>query len=344
MAKKILVLGGQGYIGSQTVLSLLDNGFEVVSLDKVKSDYLKEGFENVDFEQADLQDKASLEKVFSKYDFDGVIHFAASIEVGESQLNPEKYYLNNVAGTLNLLSVMREYDVNNIVFSSTAAVYGIPKQVPILEESIKEPINTYGRTKLMMEQILTDYSTSYGLNQICLRYFNACGADLQQRAGEAHEPESHLIPIVLQVANGDREFLQVNGQDYNTPDGTCVRDFIHTLDLASAHVLALKKVLEATTTVSQSINLGTKNGYSITQVIEATKKVTGKDIPLKYGPRRSGDPDQLIADNTKAFEYLGWKPQHSDLETILDSAWKWYQSKGRDIQAKKAKLALEEMV
>jgi UDP-glucose 4-epimerase len=182
------------------------------------------------------------------------------------------------------------------------------------------------------------------LNNVCLRYFNACGADLQQRTGEAHEPESHLIPIVLQVANGDREFLQVNGQDYNTEDGTCVRDFIHTLDLASAHVLALKKVLESTTTVSQSINLGTKNGYSISQVIEVAKKVTGKEIPLKYGPRRSGDPDQLIADNSKALQYLGWKPEYSDLETIIDSAWKWYQGKGRDIQARKAKLALEEMV
>ena len=344
MSQNILVVGGQGYIGSQTVLALLENGFEVVSLDRLKSDYLTVGFEKAIYEYADLQDRTSLEKVFSKYIFDGVIHFAASIEVGESQLNPEKYYLNNVCGTLNLLAVMRQYDVNNIVFSSTAAVYGIPPTVPILEDSQKLPINVYGRTKWMMEQILSDYSTSYGLNQICLRYFNACGADLSQRCGEAHEPESHLIPIVLQVAGGYREFLQVNGQDYLTDDGTCVRDFIHTLDLASAHVLALKKLLDTKITISESINLGTKNGYSINQVIEAAKKITGKDIPLKYGPRRIGDPDKLIADNSKALKYLDWQPKYSDLETILDSAWKWYVQKGGAIGQQKAKEVLAQLV
>jgi UDP-glucose 4-epimerase len=321
----ILVVGGNGYIGSQTNLFLLDKSLETVVLDKKSVPYL-EKLPNWKHEYGELLDLESLRAVFSKYKFEGVIHFAASIEVGESQENPQKYYQNNVIGTLNLLQAMKEFDVKNIVFSSTAAVYGTPETVPIKETDIKNPINTYGRTKWMMEQILHDYHTAYGFNTVCLRYFNACGADLKSRTGENHDPESHLIPIILEVLKGKREFLKVYGNDYDTFDGTCIRDYIHTLDLAQAHYLAIQKLISGELT-QEAINLGTKNGYSIMQIIEAAEKVTGQKLNYKIDKRRAGDPDKLIADNTKAKNLLGFEPKYSDLETIIDTAWRWEKAK-----------------
>jgi len=319
---KILVVGGSGYIGSQTNLSLIEAGFETVIFDR-RQPVLKSIFpQNQEFFKGDLENYLDVVTFFQNYKVDGVIHFAANIEVGESQENPEKYYYNNVVGTLNLLQGMRGAGVDKLVFSSTAATYGLPKTVPIKETDEKNPINTYGRTKWFVEQILQDYHRSYNLNSVTLRYFNACGADLQGRTGEMHEPESHLIPIIFEVLNGEREFLTVNGNDYNTKDGTCVRDYIHTLDLASAHISAMQKLLSGEK-LAENINLGTKNGFSIQEVISTVEKVTGKNVPVKIGQRRAGDPDLLIADNSKAKEILGWEPKYSDLETIIKTAWEW---------------------
>ncbi len=326
----ILIVGGAGYIGSQTNYELLDSGYSTIVIDNLKSGKKAVIPKESKFYQAELLDIASLEEVFSKEKIDGLIHFAANIEVSESQKNPEKYYYNNVVGTLNLLQVMRKFAVDKIVFSSTAAVYGIPERVPIKENDQKNPINTYGRTKWIVEQILQDYHRSYDLQSICLRYFNACGADLQNRTGEMHEPESHLIPIILEAAAGDRESVKIYGDNYDTPDGTCIRDYIHTLDLAKAHVKAMQKLIDGQK-LCEAINLGTKNGYSVLEIMQTAKKITGIDFIVEKANRRPGDADRLIADNTKAKEILDWTPQNSELETIISTAWKWYP-KGKKIK------------
>lgn len=325
MSKKVLIVGGNGYIGSQANLYFLEKNVETVVLDRRGPDeFFNPQDQTVVWEKADLMDVSSLQQVFEKYDFECVIHFAALIEVGESQENPELYYQNNLLGTLNLLKVMNESGVKKIVFSSTAATYGIPESFPIMETDPKKPINTYGRTKYMVEQVLEDYTRSYDFSAICLRYFNACGADLLLRTGENHDPESHLMPIIFQVATQKREVLFINGNDYDTKDGTCIRDYVHTLDLASAHHLAFELLQKESGGYFQAINLGTKSGHSILEIYEAAKKITNKEIPTKIGARRSGDPAVLVADNTKAKSLLGWEPKYSNLESILTTSWNWF--------------------
>jgi len=321
----ILITGGAGYIGTQTNIALNEAGFNTVVFDNLR--YGKEKVflpENSKLVEGDLLDLESLREVFSENKIEAVVHFAALLEVGESMKDPEKFYRTNVVGTLNLLKLMREFEVKNIVFSSTAAVYGMPKKVPISEEDQKNPINTYGKTKLMMEEIMQDYNRAYGLNNIRLRYFNACGADPKLRTGEFHDPETHLIPLVIQAILGQRKNITVFGTDYNTPDGTCVRDYIHTLDLASAHVKAVQKLLNSTESISEAVNLGTKNGISVKEIITIAQEVTGKKVPVEYGERREGDPDLLIADAQKAYQFLGWKAEHSTAKEIIQTAWNWH--------------------
>lgn len=324
MTDTIFIVGGNGYIGSHTNLLLLDKGYKTVVLDKTQPEFLKD-IPNWIWEKADLQNIASLEAVFLKYTPKAVIHFAANIEVAESQTNPEKYYFNNVVGTLNLLKVMNDFGTKNLVFSSTAATYGLPESIPIKETDPTKPINVYGRTKLVVENILEDYYHAYGLKSVILRYFNACGADSLGRSGENHEPESHLIPILLQVASGKRAEFGIFGDDYETIDGTCIRDYINVEDLASAHLAALNQLLDEKLSF-EKVNLGTSNGFSVQQILDEARIVTGHEIPTKIFPRRAGDPDKLIASNLKAKELLNWSPIKSDLDTILNSAWNWVES------------------
>jgi UDP-glucose 4-epimerase len=328
--KNILVTGGCGYIGSQTAIALIEAGYNVIIFDKADANpILQKTFstfnDKIKIVKGNLLNKAELNNLFATNQIDGIIHFAASIEVGESQINPALYYENNVIGSFNLINTANSNNVKKIVFSSTAAVYGIPESVPILETSRINPINTYGYTKLVIEQMLRDFGRSYGLDSVCLRYFNACGADKLARTGENHNPETHLIPSILQSIGTDKIF-KIFGDDYNTPDGTCVRDYIHTTDLASAHILALEKLLNGSGIV-KSINLGTGAGYSNKQVFDTVEKITGHKINMEIGARRDGDPDQLVADNTLAKEYLSWNPVNSDLENIISTAWNWEQNK-----------------
>ena len=329
--KNILITGGAGYIGSQTTIEIMDNtDWNVIIFDKAKlNSFVAKSYSvfssRIKVLKGNLLDHTDLENLFANNKIDGIIHFAASIEVGESQINPSLYYENNVIGSFNLINKANLNGVKKIVFSSTAAVYGIPESIPIIETSPTKPINTYGYTKLVIEQMLRDFGRSYQLDSICLRYFNACGADEDSRTGENHDPETHLIPSILQSI-GTNKVFKIFGNDYNTPDGTCVRDYIHTSDLASAHVLALKKLLE-TDGIVKSINLATGSGYSNKQVFDTVEKITGHKINMEVGGRRDGDPDQLIADNTLAKEYLGWLPVHSDLENIIQTAWNWEASK-----------------
>ncbi len=321
---KILVTGGLGYIGSQTVLSLLDNGFEVVVLDKDEPKEYQNFVDMVDFERVDLLNILDLEKVFKKYKIEVVIHFAAFIEVGESQLKPEKYYNNNVVGTLNLLTVMHRYKVNKIVFSSTAAVYGLPKVDLIDENQPKNPISVYGRTKSMSEEIITDFCKIHGFSAFFLRYFNACGADPQTRAGEDHNPETHLIPCIFNAITNNTTF-RIFGNDYNTPDGTCIRDYVHTTDLALAHVLNTKYLIGLTANgFCEAVNLGTGQGFSVSQIVQSVEQITGYKVLVEFTNRRPGDPDRLVASNQKAKKTLNWEPQ-SNLHQIIETAWKWHQ-------------------
>jgi UDP-glucose 4-epimerase len=324
---KILIVGGAGFIGSHTNYELIENGFETIVFDNLSNGYREFVPASSVFYQGDLANPEQIERVFKEHTIDTVVHFAANIEVGESQIDPASYYQNNVIGTLNLLSIMRQYQVTSIVFSSTAAVYGNPVTVPIKENDPKLPINTYGRTKLITEQVMEDYHRAYGLNSIRLRYFNACGGDSQLRVGEAHVPETHLIPLILEAAAGDRESIKIFGNDYSTPDGTCIRDYVDVKDLASAHVLSVKKIIESKSQdkpVCEAINLGTKQGFSVKQIIDAVKQYTGKDFKVEITLRRPGDPDMLVADSAKAREFLGWNPEHSNLENIITQAWRWY--------------------
>jgi len=318
--KKILVTGGAGYIGSITVQVLKKEGFEPIIFDNLVTGH-KESIAQEKFYQGDLvKDVALLDKVFKEEKPEAVIHFAAMSLVGESVINPQKYFTNNLVGALNLLKVMLENKVLKIVFSSTAAVYGEPKKVPIDENAVKNPTSPYGESKLMIEKILDWYGQAYGLESIALRYFNACGALLDGSLGEDHHPESHLIPATIQAALNQKNF-KLFGNNYPTPDGTCIRDYIHVLDLAQAHILALKAFQKG----FQFYNVGTNHGFSVLEVLKMIKKVSDIDFGITVIERRAGDPVRLIAKADKIREELGWKPKYSNLETIVKSAWEWHK-------------------
>lgn len=320
----VLVLGGAGYIGSHTVYELIDRGEDVVIIDNLETGHIEAVHEKARFYQGDIRDRAFLDSVFEKEHIDAVIHFAANSLVGESMTNPLKYYDNNLNGTKVLLEAMNAHDIKKIVFSSTAATYGEPERVPILETDKTEPTNAYGETKLSMEKMFKWCDRAYGLKYVSLRYFNACGAHVSGSIGEAHKPETHLIPLILQVPLGQREAISVFGDDYDTKDGTCVRDYIHVTDLAQAHILAVKYLMEGNE--SNIFNLGNGVGFTVKEVIETAKKATGRDIKAVMDERRAGDPAQLIASSEKAKTILGWKPEHADLEEIISSAWKWHST------------------
>jgi UDP-arabinose 4-epimerase len=315
----ILVTGGAGYVGSHACKALAATGLKPVVYDNLTTGHdwaVRWG----PLEKGDILDAARLDQVFRVHQPSAVLHFAAHAYVGESVEQPSRYYKNNVSGTLTLLDVMREHGLNEIVFSSTCATYGIPEGVPISEAHPQRPINPYGSSKLMVERILADFGSAYGIRSISLRYFNAAGADPEGQIGEDHNPETHLIPLVLSAAS-DGDPITVYGSDYETPDGTCIRDFIHVSDLADAHVLALKALQKQCN--RPSYNLGTGNGYSVRQVIKAAEAVTGQKVRLKEGPRRPGDPPRLVADASRAREEVGWKTRYSDLEQIIATAWNW---------------------
>jgi UDP-glucose 4-epimerase len=320
-----LITGGAGFIGSNMAKMLVKSGNNVIILDDLST-----GFRSLskygELVVGDLSDESLLESLFSKHQFDGVLHFAAVSLVGESMINPDKYYRTNVSNTINLLTVMIKHSVNNFVFSSSAAVYGEPNYALIDEQHIKKPVNPYGMTKLIIELILQDYATAYNLNSISLRYFNACGSDPEGELGECHDPETHLIPLILQAASGRRKELEVYGRDYETDDGTCVRDYIHVHDLCTAHALALDKLIASDDLGAISFNLGNGSGFSVQQVIDVVKSVVGKDgysVTVVDGERRNGDPAILVANSGKAKSELGWNPMYDKLETIISHAWAW---------------------
>ncbi len=319
--KNILVIGGAGYIGSHMVRMLAKQGYNPVVFDNLSKGH-REAVVNYPFELGDLGDKARLTEVFKKYGIEAVMHFAAFAEVGESVKEPSKYYHNNVAKVLDLLDALVENDIKYFVFSSTAATFGEPIRPKIDESHPQNPINPYGNTKLMVEKILTDFDTAYGLKATALRYFNASGADDSGEIGESHNPETHLIPIVLQAAAGKRASIKMFGTDYPTPDGTCVRDYVHVNDLARAHILALEKMFKDN--VSERFNLGSGNGFSVAEIVKEAKRITGIDFTVEKAPRRDGDPAVLVADSAKAERILGWKPQYN-LTRIIETAWTWEQ-------------------
>lgn len=320
----ILVPGGAGYIGSHTVYELIENGEDVVIVDNLETGYEWAIHPDARFYKGDIRDKAFIDGVLKKETIDCVIHFAANSLVGESMTNPLKYYNNNVYGTQVLLQSMIEHGITKIVFSSTAATYGEPKHIPIQESDPTCPTSAYGETKLAMEKMMSWTDLAHGVKYVSLRYFNACGAHKSGQIGEAHNPETHLIPLILQVPLGKRDFIGVYGGDYDTPDGTCIRDYIHVTDLAKAHILAVKYLLEGNE--SDIFNLGIGTGFSVKEVIDCARKVTGHPIPEKITPRRSGDPAQLIASCKKAGNILGWKAECTDISQIIESAWKWHKN------------------
>ncbi len=317
---RVLVVGGAGYIGSHMVKRLGAAGLEATTLDNLSSGW-RDAVTFGEFIKGDLGDRDLLNDLFRSEEFDGVMHFAAHMEVRESVENPAKYYANNVANTLTLLDAMRAHGVNHLVFSSSAAIFGEPQRPRIDENHARAPINPYGRTKLMVEEILRDYDAAYGLKSMRLRYFNAAGADPDGEIGESHEPETHLIPLVLRAASGRRGNITVFGEDYDTPDGTCIRDYIHVNDLCDAHLLALRALWNGAS--SAAFNLGNGNGFSVRQVIDAARAVTGAEIPVAHGPRRNGDPARLVSDSTRARVELGWGPRHPEIHTIVSHAWQW---------------------
>lgn len=320
----ILVTGGAGYIGSHVNKMLHQNGYETVVFDNLVYGH-REAVKWGVLEVGDLADVNRLEEIFTKYDIDAVFHFAAYAYVGESVKNPQKYYNNNVVNTLHLLDAMVRHNVKHIVFSSTCATYGVPEGLPITEEMEQMPINPYGASKLMIERILNDYHSAYKLKYCCLRYFNAAGADPESEIGESHTPETHLIPLILAAAAGDRENIRVFGTDYPTKDGSCIRDYIHVTDLADAHIKAMDYLENGGK--STCFNLGNCTGNSVLEVIRAAKEITGKDIPVVFDARRQGDPPTLVGSAEKAERDLGWKSQYGDIKIILEHAWKWYCSK-----------------
>jgi UDP-glucose 4-epimerase len=317
---RILVVGGAGYIGSHMVKQLLRSGHDVVTLDDLSTGY-RDAVLGGSFIQGSIADGKLLDRVFAEHRYDAVFHFASFIQVGESVAQPAKYYANNLANTLNLLDAMVRNEIRHFVFSSSAAIFGEPRNVKIDEDHPVAPINPYGATKAMVEQILRDYDHAYGLRSVSLRYFNACGADPEAELGERHNPETHLIPLALQTISGRRQHLMVYGRDYDTPDGTCIRDYVHVCDLCDAHLLALEYMLDGA--VSNAFNLGNGDGYSVQQVIDTIALVTGKAVSIVIGPRRPGDPARLVADSSKAKKALGWKPRFSGLDVIVSHAWSW---------------------
>ena len=319
----VLVLGGAGYIGSHTVDRLVEAGKDVVVVDSLVTGHLAAVRKEAKFYQGDLADKDFMRKVFTENpDIDAVIHFAAFSLVAESMKDPLKYFDNNTAGMVKLLEVMNEFDIKYTVFSSTAATYGIPEKMPIYEDDPQLPINPYGESKLMMEKIMRWADEAYGIKFVALRYFNVAGAKPDGSIGEDHHPETHLLPIVLQVAMGEREKLQIFGDDYNTPDGTNVRDYVHPFDLADAHILAVDYLRNGNE--SSAFNLGSSTGFSNLEIVKAAREVTGKEIPAEIAARRGGDPDTLIAASEKARKVLGWKPEFDDIHKIIETAWKWH--------------------
>ena len=322
----ILVLGGAGYIGSHMVDYLVNNSDEqVIVVDNLVTGHRSAVHSDAKFYEGDLADQAFMRKVFSEHtEIDAVIHFAAYSLVAESMEKPLKYFDNNTAGMIKLLEVMNEFGVKYIVFSSTAATYGVPQVIPIGEDTPQHPINPYGESKLMMETIMKWSDKAYGIKFVPLRYFNVAGAKPDGSIGEDHGPETHLLPIILQVAQGVREKIMIFGDDYNTPDGTNVRDYVHPFDLANAHLLAVNYLRQGND--STAFNLGSSTGFSNLQILEAARKVTGHDIPSELAGRRPGDPDTLIASSEKARQLLGWKPQYDDIEKIITTAWAWHSS------------------
>ena len=312
---KYLVVGGAGYIGSHMVKHLVNDGHEVVVAD------IEAPAPDVEWVELDIADAGALDRLFADYHFNAVFHFASFIQVGESVSEPGKYYQNNVVATLTLVEAMVRADIKHLVFSSSAAVYGDPQYVPIDEQHPKTPINPYGRSKWMVEQILEDFDRAYGLKSVCLRYFNAAGADPEGSLGECHEPETHLIPLILQAASGRREAITVFGHDYDTPDGSCIRDYVHVTDLASAHALAVKYLLEGG--ASTAFNLGNGLGFSVQEVVDTARRVTGRPITVIEASRREGDPARLVADAERAKRVLGWQPRFATLEEIVGHAWRW---------------------
>jgi len=319
----ILVVGGAGYIGSHMVKDLLSEGYEVVTIDNLSTGY-RELLPGGQFFEGDLGDTKLLDKVFSKHQISGVMHFAAFSLVGESVKNPLNYYRNNIAKTIELLTAMIRNNVKFFIFSSSAAVYGEPVEIPIKEDHVCHPTNPYGATKVAVEHLLKDCDNAYGLKSVSLRYFNAAGADESSEIGERHDPETHLIPLILKTAKGEREDIKIYGTDYPTPDGTCIRDYIHVSDLAQAHLLALEALLSGKE--SAVYNLGNSKGYSVREVIELAGKVTGKIIRTVEVERRPGDPAELVADSEKIRQVFGWKPKYEDLETIITTAWNWHKA------------------
>jgi UDP-glucose 4-epimerase len=320
--KKILVTGGAGYIGSHAVQALLDAGQAVVILDNLSEGH-REAVTGGEFVEGDLRDTAWLDAIFRDHEFEAVIHFAAHCYVGESVEDPEKYYRNNVGSFLSLVSVMRNHGVRQFIFSSTAAVYGVPTVVPIKESHALQPINPYGFSKFVVENMLRDYSRAYDLRFVSLRYFNAAGASPSGTLGESHDPETHLIPRVLGAATGRYPHLDLFGTDYPTPDGTCIRDYIHVSDLARAHLAALAYLAQGSENLV--VNLGNSRGYSVKEIIEVAEKVTGRPIPVVPSPRREGDPAVLVCDNSLSSRVLRWIPEISSLEEIVRTAWNWEQ-------------------
>lgn len=323
MQPLILVAGGAGYIGSHTALALATAGFRVLVLDDFSAGH-RGALRGAACVEVDLLDAARLAEVFATHRIDAVVHFAAKCYVGESVQNPGLYYRNNVGGTLNLLQAMVAAGVHRLVFSSTCATYGLPDEVPIVETCPQRPINPYGNTKLACEFLMRDFAVAHGFCSVALRYFNAAGADPEGRLGEDHRPETHLIPIALAAAAGHRPPLQVFGNDYPTPDGTCIRDYIHVSDLADAHVLALRSLLDGRQGFS-AFNLGNSLGTSVAEILRICQKVTGRPVPHTIAPRRPGDPPKLVGSTTRIEKELGWRPRRSDPETILRTAWSWYE-------------------
>ncbi len=322
MTAKILVVGGAGYIGSHMVLDLMRAGYEVSTLDDLSKGH-RELLPGGEFIKGNLGDTALLDELFSQHAFSAVMHFAASSLVGESVQQPLDYYRNNIARTIELLAAMQRHGIGNFIFSSTAAVYGEPEFTPITETHPCHPTNPYGATKLAVERMLADCAQAFGLRYTVLRYFNAAGADAAGGLGERHQPETHLIPLVLQVATGERDSIRIFGQDYPTPDGTCLRDYVHVSDLTQAHLLALESLLAGGP--GGIYNLGNSQGISVREVIDTARRITGHPIPHIEDSRRAGDPAILIADSTKIRDALGWKPAYEDLATIIETAWAWHQ-------------------
>jgi UDP-glucose 4-epimerase len=319
----VLVTGGLGYVGSHAVKMLMERGESVVSLDDLVFGHV-EASSGSEVVIGDIGDKELLRKIFSTHDIDSVMHFAAFADVGESVADPQKYYITNVSKSLAMLEVMLEFDIKMMIFSSSAATFGEPTQIPIPEDHPKDPTNPYGRSKLMLEEILKEYEHAYGLRSISFRYFNASGADPSGSIGEDHKPEHHIIPLVLEGAMGRREKFSMFGTDWPTPDGTCIRDYVHVTDLAQAHVLGLDALRKGKGTTVY--NLGNGSGYSNRQVIATAEEVTGKKINVVDAPRRPGDPAVLVASSKKAVEELGWSPKYPDLKTIIETAWNWHSN------------------